>query len=239
MMPGPGCVPGTPALLWTAQTFPSLFLETSRRASTALGTRSPAPVLCCLNPLLMTESVELSLQGGGTRQEINILVSHELRGECVCEPHARTRLTGAPGNFSIGDWHQRVMIGLSCHPLKLTPGLANDSGVDRMLSAAPGENSAMLTGDSDKMFQLWSVAAKGKVPGALGCLPSWSSQSPWRLPPGGHPHERLSCPWLLLPWSFCSLGPEQGCAASRGSLPLFPPGPALLITRRTADSVHF
>lgn len=118
------------------------------------------------------------------------------------------------------------MIGLSCHPLKLTPGLANDSGVDRMLSAAPGENSAMLTGDSDKMFQLWSVAVKGKVPGAPGCLP----RGPRRAlggsllavtPTRGCLALGCSCPGLSVLWAPSKAVPPPGALCLSSLLALF------------------
>ena len=82
------------------------------------------------------------------------------------------RVTGASSNFNIGDWHQSTMRSLSCHLLKLAPGLANVSGENGKFPAsettAPVKILLMLTGDGDKIFWLQSVTMKWEALGLSG-----------------------------------------------------------------------
>ena len=97
------------------------------------------------------------------------------------ERRGREKVVRTSGNFNIGQWHQSVMHSLLCHLLKLALALASVSGVKIpgiQDHSPPVKILLTLTGDSDKIFPLWSVTLKWKGPGALQCPPWGSSQSP-------------------------------------------------------------
>lgn len=88
----------------------------------------------------------------------------------------------------------------------------------------------MLTGDSDEIFWLWSGTVKGRVSGALLCLPA-AALSWWTLPSGS-----LAC---SLPCSPHAPGPSQGWVTLPGFLPFSLAGPALAIMSQKSDRFHF